>query len=160
MAKDNIYNDDERQYLQMMQDNIERMANYSTNCKTWIVTIVAGFLAIGCGVEQLNGWLILATIPVLVFWYLDGFYQGLERGMRNRQLDFINKVIATEDQYSKALFNFMPLMKDKDDDGNGFKETRCRAFSPSVAPIYASLLIIILLITIILNWNSMAFVCK
>lgn len=160
MAKENIYNDDERQYLQMMQGNIERMANNSANCKTWIVTIVAGFLAIGCGVDKLNGWIFLSAIPVIVFWYLDAFYQGLERGMRNRQRDFINKVNASEDIYSKALFNFMPLMKEKDDDGNGFKASSNRLFSCSVAPLYVSLLIIILLITIILNWNSMAFVCK
>lgn len=32
--RNNIYNDDDRQYLEMMQGNIERMAANSANCKT------------------------------------------------------------------------------------------------------------------------------
>ena len=85
-----VYNEDDRQYMQMMQGNIERMAGNSSNCKTWLVTIVAGFLAIGCGVDALNGWLFLSVIPIFVFWYLDSYYLKLERGMRNRQRYFIN----------------------------------------------------------------------
>lgn len=29
-----MYNEDDRQYLQMMQENISRMASNSANCKT------------------------------------------------------------------------------------------------------------------------------
>ena len=39
------YSEDDRQYLQMMQDNITRMAANSSNCKSWLVTIVAAFPA-------------------------------------------------------------------------------------------------------------------
>lgn len=153
MAKENIYNDDEQQYLQMMQGNIERMASNSANCKTWLVTIVAGFLAIGCGVEKLNGWIFLAAIPVLVFWYLDTFYLNLERGMRNRQRDFLNKANETGKSYSNALYNFSPLMVEKDDKDKGFKSTKNRVFSRSIAPLYVSLLIVIALIALVLNWE-------
>jgi hypothetical protein len=151
MAKENIFNDDERQYLQMMQGNIERMANNSANCKTWLVTIVAGFLAIGCGVEQLNGWIILTVIPVIIFWYLDGLYLSLERGMRNRQRDFLNKASAIGENYNKALYNFTPLMVPKDNVDEGFKSTRHIAFSRSVTPLYVCLLIIIVLVVFVLN---------
>ena len=160
MAKENFYNDDERQYLQMMQGNIERMANNSANCKTWIVTIVAGFLAIGSGVEKLNGWILISVIPIVVFWYLDAFYLELERGMRNRQRDFLNKINASADLYSKALFDFSPLMISKDDDEKGIKSTKNRAFSRSVVPLYAGLLIIVILVFIVLNWDFVLPICR
>ena len=108
----NIFSDDDRQYLQMMQDNIARMANNSANCKTWMVTIVAGLCAIGCSIKDMNGGIFLAIIPVVVFWYLDTFYLQMERKMRNRELDFIlcRKNIETPDEnYLKALYNFYPL---------------------------------------------------
>ena len=38
------YETQDLQYLQMMQENITRMAGNSTNAKTWLVTIVTGFL--------------------------------------------------------------------------------------------------------------------
>lgn len=45
-----IYNDDDRLYLQMMQENIARMAGNSANCKTWLVTLVAAMLTTGIAV--------------------------------------------------------------------------------------------------------------
>lgn len=89
-----LYSDDDRQYLQMMQENISRMSNNCTNCKTWLITIVAAMLAIGCNIEALRWWLLLTVIPIFVFWYLDTFYFHLERGMRNRQRNFMNIVRA------------------------------------------------------------------
>lgn len=38
------YETQDLQYLQMMQENITRMAGNSANAKTWLVTIVTGFL--------------------------------------------------------------------------------------------------------------------
>lgn len=38
------YDTQDLQYLQMMQENIARMAGNSANAKTWLVTIITGFL--------------------------------------------------------------------------------------------------------------------
>lgn len=54
--KDNLYNDDDRQYLEMMQGSIERMATNSSNCKAWMVTIVAAVMALQCSIDALNVW--------------------------------------------------------------------------------------------------------
>ena len=88
---ENMYNDDDRQYLQMMQENINRMSCNSSNCKAWLITIVAAMLAVGCNITDLHWWLLLTIAPILIFWYLDSFYLSLERGMRNRQREFLNK---------------------------------------------------------------------
>lgn len=48
------YETQDLQYLQMMQENITRMAGNSANAKTWLVTIVTGFFAIGCTAVRRN----------------------------------------------------------------------------------------------------------
>ena len=40
----NIFSDDDRQYLQMMQDNIARMANNSANSKHGWLQLLQGFV--------------------------------------------------------------------------------------------------------------------
>ena len=162
----NIFSDDDRQYLQMMQDNIARMANNSANCKTWMVTIVAGLCAIGCSIKDMNGWIFLAIIPVVVFWYLDTFYLQMERKMRNRELDFIlcrKKIETPDENYLKALYNFYPLEKDEltdEEDNAGFAKTNCRYFSKSIAPLYLGIIFVIILISIILNVDSLIMLFK
>lgn len=68
------YDPEDLQYLQMMQENITRMAGNSANAKTWLVTIVTGFFAIGCSIKDFDWWLLLAIIPIIVFWYIDAYY--------------------------------------------------------------------------------------
>ena len=68
--RNNIYNDDDRQYLEMMQGNIERMAANSANCKTWMVTIVAAVMALQYSISALNGWILLGNCP----WYSSGIW--------------------------------------------------------------------------------------
>ena len=87
--RDNILNDDDRQYIEMLQGNIERMASNSANCKTWMLTIVSALMALQCSISDLNGWIFLVVLPILLFWYLDVYYLHLERGMRNRQTAFM-----------------------------------------------------------------------
>lgn len=152
MGKANFYNDDDRQYLQMMQSNIERMATNSANCKTWMVAFVTAFMALGSSIAVARYWLLLGIIPILLFWYLDTFYLHLERAMRNRERDFLNKVVAGEDErYRAALFNFMPMMVKKDEAKDGLVATNDRWFSSSTAPFYCIAIIAVLILTFIIK---------
>lgn len=147
MAKDDRFNNDERQYLEMIQANIERMASNSANCKTWLITMITGFMAISCGFEELHWWLLLAIVPTVMFWYLDGFYLSLERGMRNRQRDFLNKQATEGESYQKALYNFKPLSKKKEEKEKGFVKTTGQWWTKSVLPFYLTMVIIIIVVT-------------
>lgn len=91
------YDPEDLQYLQMMQENITRMAGNSANAKTWLVTIVTGFFAIGCSIKDFDWWLLLAIIPIIVFWYIDAYYLRLERALRNREQKYINLMNSLED---------------------------------------------------------------
>ncbi len=155
----NIYNDDDRQYLEMMQGNIERMAANSSNCKAWMVTIVAAVMALQCSIDALNGWILLGILPMVLFWYLDVFYLHLERGMRNRETLFLN-ILRSEkmEGYKEALFNFKPLMigeKKLTDEQKeqGLVATDDRWFSESVKPFYGLTLVCVLIISAVLNWD-------
>lgn len=158
-VRDNIYNDDDRQYLEMMQGNIERIAANSSNCKTWMVTIVAAVLALQCTVDALNGWILLGVLPVVLFWYLDVYYLHLERGMRNRETFFLNKLRNGEmEGYQEALFNLAPYMIKKEDlteeqKKQGLVATNDRRFTVSVIPFYGLTLAGVLIISAVLNWD-------
>ena len=150
--KPNLYKDDDRQYLQMMQSNIERMATNSANCKTWMVAFVTAFMALSSSIAVARYWLLLGIIPILLFWYLDTFYLHLERAMRNRERDFLNKIAAGDNEgYSVALFNFKPMMVKKEEANNGLVATNDRWFSSSTAPFYCIAIIAVLILTFIVK---------
>lgn len=152
--------EDDRLYLQMMQDNITRMATNSANAKTWLVTIIAALLAIVSNIADFGSWLLLAVVPILVFWYLDAYYLNIERGLRNREQRFINILkgidLSDEDESTiktreNAVFVFRTLHKNDDVKKLGYVKTGCMLFNRSVWPIYVFLFVIVVLITAITN---------
>lgn len=156
-----IYDTQDLQYLQMMQENITRMAGNSANAKTWLVTIVTGFFAIGCSIADLDWWLLLSIIPILAFWYIDAYYLRLERALRNREQRYINLMnfsgnadVGLAEKKQNALFDFRPLFMDSDDDEMKLKKTKCMMLNQSVYPVYSIMLFMIIVATIVINiWN-------
>lgn len=124
-----------------------------------MITLVAGFCAVGCSIDKLNGWIIVAVIPVLVFWHLDTYYLQLEREMRNRELDFIIKARGsrTSEEYKTALYNFTPLKKEyltPAEKNHGFVLTNDRTFSESIRAFYLWIITVIAVISFTLNFNE------
>ena len=164
--KENYYNEDERQYLKMLQDEISRLSTHGANCKTWMVMIVAAILAVSCGIQDLNGWLLLTVIPILLFWYLDAFYLRLERGMRNRQRAFINmkNPSSSNSSLKTKLFDFQILAKDKgvskEEIHQGFLATNKCYKAKSIRPFYLSALIIVLIISLVINFRNILMIFK
>lgn len=151
--KDNVYNDDDRQYLQMMQDNIARMAGNSANCKTWLVTLIAALMTTGIAVEELSHWMFISLFPIIVFWQLDTYYLKLERGLRNRQRNFLNIVNAVESKesdYKEALYDFRILECPKDNVEKGLKATEKLDWTESVCPFYPVIMGIAIVVSVIL----------
>lgn len=152
------YETQDLQYLQMMQENITRMAGNSANAKTWLITIVTGFFAIGCSIKDLDWWLLLAIIPIVVFWYIDAYYLSLERALRNREQIYINLMNSLEntgdnliDEKQNTLFDFRPLFMDNDDDDLKLKKTKCMMLNKSVYPVYLIMLFLIIVATVVIN---------
>ena len=154
----NILNDDDRQYIEMLQDNIERMAGNSANCKTWMVTIVSALIALQCSIDDLNWWILLGILPIVLFWYLDVYYLHLQRGMRNLETDFLNMLRDKDfEKYEIKLFNFEPYMiKQKDlteeQIRQGLVATNDRWFTTSVFLFYGMSFVSVVIISLALNW--------
>ena len=152
------YETQDLQYLQIMQENIARMAGNSSNAKTWLVTIVTGFFAIGCSIKDLDWWLLLSIIPIVMFWYIDAYYLRLERALRNREQVYINLMnsldcadINSTKEKQKALFDFRPLFIKNHDNNAKLKNTKCMMLKESVFPVYVIMLLMIIVATIAIN---------
>lgn len=103
----NISMDDVRQYLQMLQDIINRMASNSSNCKAWAITLFTAMAVLMIGVEVTRQWIWIILFPIVLFYYLDAYYLGLENDFRNLEASFIKKLRAPEDCTSHVYdFNY------------------------------------------------------
>ena len=68
-------------HLEMIQGIINRMASNSFLLKGWSLTLVAALIALS--VDKANPWFVLvALVPCLVFWGLDGYFLRQERLFR------------------------------------------------------------------------------
>ena len=97
--------EDVRQYLQMLQDIINRMASNSSNCKAWVITLFTAMSALMIGVEVMRQWMWIILFPIVLFYYLDAYYLGLENDFRNLEASFIKKLRAPED-CSSYVYDF------------------------------------------------------
>ncbi len=68
-------------HLEMIQAVITRMAHNSFLLKGWSVTISAAVLALLTG-KPGSGWVVIALVPTLFFWGLDGYFLRQERLFR------------------------------------------------------------------------------
>lgn len=163
MKEDNLNNDD-RQYLQMLHDVIARMATNSANCKTWLISLITGFLAISVGIETLRSWIWLLFLPIGMFWYLDQWYLSLERAFRNRERSFLNALLIdknSDDEYQKLLYDFKPLFLPKEDKAKGLVSTDGIWRTKSVVPFYGTLSFLVLVVTMIANWSVVSqWICN
>ena len=128
-----------RTHLNIMQSVIQRMAEHSRSCKVWCVTLVSAVLVLSARTENADHTLI-ALIPTFLFWVLDAYYLGLERGFRASYNAFVEKVHRTD----VSLINLYPVGTTGSTVGH-FLWAMVRSFA--VAPFY-----VVVLATVIVAW--------
>ncbi len=143
MMNDNVLERSEVQaYISYLQDIINRMAANSSNCKNWLITIIAALLAIGACKEDIlkNFW--LCYIPIVLFMLLDSYYLGLERQFRNIQKNFVE--VAKSDDVIKTknlIYKF-----DESKDSKAFNRTIRAIGSFSIYFFYVAMIVAISLV--------------
>ena len=144
MAKYVFKEDDIRQHLMMQQDIINRMANNSSNCKAWLITIVAALTALQITQETIHnfGWLMI--IICLMFWYLDAFYLALERLHRDNERNFVSELKKENFSIEELIYCFSTKGNDK------LMLTLKAMCSTSCFPFY----IILIGLTVFLSWTG------
>ena len=81
-------------YLQILQSAISRMASNSISCKTWCIALVSAIL-ISVPHEDLtsnDNRILIAAIPIVLFFFLDSYYLVMERGLRAKYDEFVEKI--------------------------------------------------------------------
>ena len=137
-----ILNESDRHYISLLQENINRMATNSANCKTWLVTLVAAILALQLTSKELQSILWVALGLIVLFYILDSYYLGLERRFIAVEKDFVKAAKEKEkDEMTKNIYSFdIDAIKDND-------ATICSAMgSPSTWLFYGVLFFIVLTI--------------
>jgi hypothetical protein len=75
-------NEEKMKHLDLIQGVITRMASNSFVLKGWSVTLATALFGFSAK-ESEPRLALLALLPILVFWGLDGYYLGLERRFRS-----------------------------------------------------------------------------
>ena len=68
-------------HLEFIQTSVNRMARNSFVIKGWTLLLVAAFLAFIARIGDAN-LMLIAAVPVMLFWALDGYYLHQERQFR------------------------------------------------------------------------------
>jgi hypothetical protein len=69
------------EHLKLIQDVVSRLAGNSFSMKGWSITLTSALLALAAKDANVH-YALLALVPVLFFWGLDGYYLLLERRFR------------------------------------------------------------------------------
>lgn len=140
------------QYVNLLQENITRMASNSANCKNWLVGIIGGALAIVFASDattcQICMMLTVLKVFTVLLFLLDCFYLGLERRFKDAEKLFIKKCKENNENDVKILlmsFSKSLVIDEKSPDGCKIqfkkvglqiKDTFCAMFSLSTTPFY------------------------
>lgn len=129
--------EDSRQYLQMLQDIINRMATNSSNCKAWMITIYTAMMALIVSSDSLRQYVFILLVPIIVFYFLDAFYLGLETDFRKLEEQYVEKLKSEED-CSNLIYNFNYTSIPQYRKGKNLKKG---LMSKATWPVYLSLFI-------------------
>lgn len=132
------FTEDDRLYLQFLQNNISRMNTNSTQVKTWCMAIVAALLAIFAETKNCL-FLLICFIPVILFCMLDAQYLQQEHKFVGMYNDHISGKEDKTEVYSMPMKSYAKGLK-------GFFKA---LFSWSVLPVYGLLGIVLIILIVI-----------
>lgn len=119
--------DNKIKHLEIITKIIERMEKNSFSLKSWAVTLVVAICALSVNDSE-KKFIIVALIPIIVFWLLDSFYLQIERKYRilyrnvsekeEKQVDFgleLSTLVLSESdrkrtKFIKCLFSFSEIL--------------------------------------------------
>ena len=113
-------NESRIRYLEAIQRVIDRLSNTSFILKGWAVSLVAGLMALAASGSN-REYVLIAYVPIAVFWFLDAYFLMMERQYRNlfcRNTDLSRElqhfIIRREKgnirHYAEALFSLTMLL--------------------------------------------------
>ncbi|MEH0019417.1 MAG: hypothetical protein V6Z89_07185 [Desulfobacter sp.] len=127
-------------HIELIQQVIQRMAGNSFLLKGWSITLVAALFVLSAKDAQ-TLLLLIALLPILSFWGLDGYFLRQERLYRK----LYDKVIVTAPEQIDFSMSTQPFMGDVDDWLRTCCSSTLLAFH---APILGAVLLILCIVLI------------
>lgn len=128
-----------QKHLEFIQNNIARMAQNAFLLKAWSVTLVAAIIALTAR-EPSVYFVLIALLPALAFWGLDGFYLGQERLFRRLHEDVVAGKVD-------------PFFMDPSEYEEGFRGWSRSVISRSVLPFHLPVVLAVIGIALILHFT-------
>ena len=124
-------------HLEFIQNVINRLSTNSFLLKGWSVVLLSALFALSA-YNSSGKYILLAYIPAIVFWGLDGYFLSLERSYRDLY-DIVRNIEPENIDFSMSI---KELQK-------GFIGWMCATFSRSLIAFHGALIIAIILIMVI-----------
>lgn len=100
-----IEKEDERMYLQFLQNNIARMNTNSCQTKSWCIAIVTALLAIFAETKNFL-FALICIVPVILFCILDTLYLQQEHKFVGMYNDYVKGEVAKTGTYKMPIRNY------------------------------------------------------
>jgi len=124
-------------HLEFIQGVINRLSTNSFLLKGWSVILISALFALSANNSNVR-FIMLAYIPAIVFWGLDGYFLSLERIYREHY-----ERVRTKDPKD------IDFSMDTSDILSGFKEWFAATFSKTLIPFHGSLIGAIIVVMLI-----------
>lgn len=148
------------QYVNLLQENITRMASNSANCKNWLVAIIAGALAVTFAKGDADLYPKIITLLKWItglFFFLDCLYLGMERSFIKAEKEFVKlckKPNRNIEDIKKMLMTFSSSINIDENTpndcqikarklGKQLKGALCAIISWSTTPFYGVILYVL-----------------
>ena len=133
-------------HLDYIQSTINRMADNSFKVKGWMVTLISALMALYVNTEKIS-FLLVAFIPMFVFWFLDAYYLQQERKFRGLYDDAVAGNVhcfsMTTSQYDTSKYSFT----------NSF-------WSKTIFPLYGTMVLLNFILLLILLFKEYYCCCN
>ena len=139
MKNETPMNENKLKHLEFIQNIITRMNANSFVIKGWSVTLVSALFALAADKANLF-FVLIAYLPTLVFWGLDGFFLSTEKQYRELYEEVTAKSEAQID------FNLKPSQGHKDKAGGWL----CNGFSKTLWPFHGTILASVFMVMVLL----------
>ena len=90
----NSYSDHEIKHIEMVESIIQRMGQNSFSLKEWTMTLIVAICAFSAAGSE-RRFALVASAPIIVFWFLDSFYLQKERQYRELYNRIIRHDVST-----------------------------------------------------------------
>ena len=133
-------------HLDYILSTINRMADNSFKVKGWMVTLISALMALYVNTEKIS-FLLVAFIPMFVFWFLDAYYLQQERKFRGLYDDAVAGNVhcfsMTTSQYDTSKYSFTSSF-----------------WSKTIFPLYGTMVLLNFILLLILLFKEYCCCCN